>query len=94
MPIIWTKRAETDLWLLIGFINKDSPENAKKVFNKIQSVIISIREFPLKHPKEPFYDKESVRFTVIYNYKIVFQVQKDSIRILRIFHTKQNPKKI
>lgn len=44
MPIIWTKRAETDLWLLIGFIHKDSPKNAQKVFVEIQSVIVSFPE--------------------------------------------------
>jgi len=92
--IIWSKRAETDLYLSIGHIAESSINNAKKILVDIIELSNSLGEFPYKYPREPYYHSESVRYAVIYSYKIVYKVCKDKIQILRLFHTKQNPRKI
>jgi plasmid stabilization system protein ParE len=94
MRIIWSKIAERDLYIGIGYIAQDSREQALKVLSEVIALSKSLSQFPYKYPKEPLYNDESVRYTVIYSYKMVYKIYENKIRILRLFHTKQNPKKI
>lgn len=93
MHIIWTKRAEKDLYLSIGHIAKESPQNASKVLKKIIALSETLSDFPLKYPKEPTYDQEKIRFVSVYNFKLIYIIEPKQIRILRLFHTKQHPSK-
>ncbi|MRJ07673.1 type II toxin-antitoxin system RelE/ParE family toxin [Ornithobacterium rhinotracheale] len=94
MLTIWTKTAEKDLFNLIGYIHKDSPQNAQMVLNKIEALVDSLGQMPFKYPKELIYNDDSVRYAVLYSFKIIYKVGSGEIKILRIFHTAQNPKKI
>lgn len=94
MRIIWGKRAETDLFLSIGFITKENPINAEKVLVEIIELSKSLSDSPYKYPKEPIYSDENVRVVPIYSYKMIYKIYPNKIRILRLFHVKQNPKKI
>lgn len=94
MRIVWSRTAERDLFTIIGYINERSPQNAKKVLTKIKDFANTLNDFVYKYPKEPIYNKENVRYAVIYSYKVVYSIHTDKIKILRIFHTKQHPSKI
>ncbi len=94
MRIIWSKRAETDLFLEIGHIAKDSPQNALKVLQEIQYFVNDFGAFPYKYVAEPYYNDKDVRRAVIYSFKIVYKVYPDKIRILRVFNANQKPNKI
>ncbi|WP_209390729.1 type II toxin-antitoxin system RelE/ParE family toxin [Chryseobacterium sp. RR2-3-20] len=94
MHLIWSKRAEKDLFIQIGYIAENSPQNAKNLLNEILDFSNDIVNQPYKYEIEPIYNNESVRRAVIYTYKLVYKVYKDKVRILRLFHTKQNPNKI
>lgn len=94
MEVVWRKKAANELQDIYNYIKKESPQNAVLVFNSVYDLAISLIDFPFKFPKEPTINIEKVRFAVIYNYKIIYAVEKDKIIILRIFNTKQNPKKI
>lgn len=94
MLIIWTKTAERDLFNIIGYIYEDSPKNAKMVLDKIEELADTLGDMPYKYPKEPIYNDEVVRYAVLYSYKIVYRIEQKQIKILRIFQTAQDPKKI
>ena len=94
MEVVWRKKAANELQDIYNYIKKESPQNAVLVFNSVYDLVISLIDFPFKFPKEPTINIEKVRFAVIYSYKIIYAVEKDKIIILRIFNTKQNPKKI
>lgn len=94
MLTVWTKRAETDLFLNIGKIAENSPQNAKKVLVELYKLVEDFKNFPLKFPKEPIYNKENIRVAIKWSFKIVYRVEKEKIYILRVFHSKQHPKKI
>jgi plasmid stabilization system protein ParE len=94
MRIIWSKKAETDLYLNIGYIAKNSPQNAVKILSDVIELSNSLAKFPYMHPEEPVYNSKNVRYAVIYSYKMIYKIHEDEIRILRLFHTKQNPNKI
>lgn len=55
---------------------------------------ISPINFPYKFPIEPIINIEKVRFAAIWSFKIIYSVEKESIVILRVFNTKQNPKQL
>lgn len=94
MEVRWRKKASKELESIYKYIKIDSPQNAILVFNSIYDLATSLSDFPFKFPKEPTINIEKVRFAVIWSFKIIYSVEKDVILILRIFNTKQNPKKL
>jgi len=94
MNLIWTDRAINDLRLNISYIEKRSPQNALKVLKTLTGLADSLLVFPYAYPVEPVYNKDNVRFIAKWNYKIVYRIDKDEIKILRVFNTRQNPNKI
>ena len=96
MQIIWHNKAKQDLDENIRYIAKQSLKNALTVLETLTSLVNSLKIFPLAYSKEPVYNKENVRFIVKWNFKIIYKVDKanNTIYILRIFNTKQQPKRI
>lgn len=94
MKILWRKKASDDLEAIYNYIKEESPQNAIIVFNKIYDLANSLIVFPEKYPVEPTLNNPDVRFAVIWSFKIIYLFENDTIYILRIFNTKQNPKKL
>lgn len=94
MKILWRKKASDDLEAIYNYIKEGSPQNAIIVFNKIYDLANSLIVFPEKYPVEPTLNNPNVRFAVIWSFKIIYISEKNTIYILRIFNTKQNPKKL
>lgn len=94
MKVLWSKKASNELEAIYNYIKKGSPQNAILVFNGIYDLANSLPNFPYKFPVEPIINIEKVRFAAIWSFKIIYSVEKDSVVILRIFNTKQNPKKL
>lgn len=94
MVVLWRKKAYDELESIYKYIKKESPQNAVLVFNGIYGLATSLSDFPYKFPIEPLINIEKVRYAVIWSFKIIYSVEKDSIVILRVFNTKQNPNKL
>lgn len=94
MKVLWSKKASNELEAIYKYINKESPQNAILVFNAIYDLANSLPNFPFKFPAEPIINIEKVRFVAIWSFKMVYSVEKESVVILRVFNTKQNPKKL
>ena len=94
MKVLWSKKASNELEAIYKHIKKESPQNAVLVFNEIYDLANSLLNFPYKFPVEPIINVEKVRFAVIWSFKIIYSVEKESIVILRVFNTKQNPKQL
>ena len=93
MKVLWNKKVSNELEAIYKYIKKESPQNAVFVFNKIYDLANSLPNFPYKFPIEPIINIEKVRFAAIWSFKIVYSVEEESVVILRVFNTKQNPKK-
>ncbi|MFV8372878.1 type II toxin-antitoxin system RelE/ParE family toxin [Flavobacterium sp. LB2P74] len=91
MKVLWSKKASNELEAIYKYIKKESPQNSVLVFNKIYDLANSLSNFPYKFPIEPIINIEKVRFAAIWSFKIIYSVEKESIVILRVFNTKQNP---
>ncbi|MNK24455.1 Plasmid stabilization system protein [compost metagenome] len=94
MKVLWRKKASQNLEAIYEYILKESPQNAHMVFNKIYDLANSLIVFPEKYPVEPILNNPQVRFAVVWSFKIIYTTQNDSVYIMRVFNTKQNPKKI
>ncbi|MFV5701880.1 type II toxin-antitoxin system RelE/ParE family toxin [Flavobacterium sp. XS2P12] len=94
MKVLWSKKASNELEAIYKYIKKESPQNAILVFNEIYDLANSLLNFPYKFPVEPIINIEKVRFATIWSFKIIYSAEKESVVILRVFNTKQNPKKL
>ncbi|HEY6141800.1 MAG TPA: type II toxin-antitoxin system RelE/ParE family toxin [Flavobacterium sp.] len=94
MEVVWRKKASDELEVIYKYIKKESPQNAVLVFNAIYDLAISLPNFPYKFPIEPIINIEKVRYAVVWSFKIIYSVEEERIVILKIFNTKQNPKKL
>lgn len=94
MKVLWSKKASNELEAIYKYIKKESPQNAILVFNEIYDLANSLPNSPYKFPVEPIINIEKVRFAAIWSFKIIYSVERESVVVLRIFSTKQNPKKL
>jgi plasmid stabilization system protein ParE len=93
--IFWTPEAIYDLKAIFNYIkNVESRSRASYVVEGIRKKVKETLVFPEKHPKEPNIDVDNVRFIIKWSYKIVFEIKENTIRILSVFHTSQNPDKL
>ncbi len=96
LRIKWSLYAKQSLYLIIEYIKLDSPANAKMVKKALILLAGTLNEFPEKFPKDPYISKNkgNFRFVSKWNYKIVYEIIKEEIIIIDIFHTAQSPDKL
>ena len=93
--IKWNQAAIKQLESIIDYIRQDSDNNATKVETKILSKIVSLTKNPeLYHPdKYKINNDGSFRVFEMYKCRISYRFKNETIRIIRIRHTKMNPLK-
>jgi plasmid stabilization system protein ParE len=92
--LVWTKRSQLQMKAAYNYISEDSPKNAAKV---IEDIIIAVNK-AITNPEFYGSDKykinndNSYRAFEKYHYRIVYRFTKNIIRVLRVRHTKMEPK--
>ena len=97
VKIIWDDEVKKSLRNIYNYIKgRESIEVAKKVRNEISSQAKSLNDFPEKFEKEHHLENEpgNYRYKVIWSYKIIYEVTKEAIYILDIFHASRYPSNI
>jgi toxin ParE1/3/4 len=94
MKLTWEDRALSDLQQAISYIAIRSPQNAEMVLDELLKLSESLVLFPEKFPIEPIFNKKNIRFVTKWSFKMIYQIEKEELIILRIFSTHQNPNKI
>ena len=91
----WSLQSKADLKEIFNYTkDAESSERAKYVITEIRKTANEIVFFPTKHTIEPVIVDETVRYAVIWSWKILFTISEKHINIVRIFHTAQNPDKL
>ena len=91
----WTSEAKRDLKPIFEYVARvESRERALYVIAGIRAKAKETIKFPTKHAHEPNVNRDNVRFTIKWSYKIVFEIKGNKVRILSIFHTAQDPEKM
>ncbi|MEP7109704.1 MAG: type II toxin-antitoxin system RelE/ParE family toxin [Ferruginibacter sp.] len=92
--LVWTRRSQQHMRALYKYISEDSPQNAMKVVNDI----VTAAEKAIGNPEYYNPDKfkinndGSYRAFEKHRYRIVYRYQKSIICVLRVRHTKMEPK--
>ena len=93
--ITWGKLAARDFNAAIKYIRKDSEQNADKVKAIILNKINALGNGSVVHRKDPYKKNNDGKFLYfeILHYRIVYYAIPEEVIIIRIRHTKREPKK-
>ncbi len=87
--IIWSPEAAEDLEQIKNYIARDSDYYAKSVVKKILEASKSIGSFPYSGRIVPEINDSRVRERIIYSYRMIYKIRKESILIIAIIHGKR-----
>lgn len=92
--IVWTRRSQQHLLAAYKYICQNSMQNAAKVLEDIVATIEKATTNPGFYGPDKFkYDNDgSYRAFEKHGYRIVYRYTKNTIRVLRVRHTKMEPK--
>jgi plasmid stabilization system protein ParE len=93
--VVWTKRSQLQLHAVFKYISEDSLVNAEKVIADILSAIEKASTNPEFYGPDKFKsanDDNSYRAFEKHRYRIAYRFSGGIIRVLRIRHTKMEPK--
>ena len=92
--IVWTKRAEKQLLEAYEYISLDAPQNALKVVNDIARAVEKASENPSAYPLDKYKMDNDGTFRALekHKYRLSYRCSGHIIRVLRVRHTKMNPK--
>jgi plasmid stabilization system protein ParE len=95
--VIWDDEAKASLRSIYNYIkNRQSTEQAIKVRDEIKDLAKSLGFMPHKYTEDPFLKDEDGdnRFKVIWSYKIVYEITREYVIILDVFHTSRDPQNL
>ena len=95
--IIWSDFALKQLKKIHNFYkNEASEEIARRLTKSIVQTTIQLETNPQIGTKEPLLEdcEFEYRFLVNKNYKIIYRLDDNVVRVISVFDTRQNPNKI
>lgn len=87
--VIWRWQARTDIAAIREYVARESPANAKKVVAAIEQAADRLVEFPHAARMIPEFQDPDRRETFVYQYRLMYRIEPDRIRILRVVHGKR-----
>ena len=92
--LVWTIRSQQQLKKLFEFIKKKSPQNAQKVILEIIAAAQILKSNPEYYNPDKFRPTNDGTFRAYekYSYRIAYRFNKKTVRIIRVRHTKMEPK--
>lgn len=94
MNVVWSLQAMNSLASIYDFIYNSSPQNAETVFNKLLELGDSLRSDFVLYSIDPIINKENFRHITLWSFKIIYEIQNDTVVILEVFDGRQNPDKL
>lgn len=86
----WTDPARLDLRDIHDYIAKDSKYYAQKVSQDIVDKSEKLNLFPDVGRIVPEIDDPNIREIFIYAYRLIYEVQSNSVQVLALIHGKRN----
>lgn len=94
MVVVWSKQAQEELKKIFETISLDSLQNAEKVRDTVIDLTIALPLHPEKFPLDKYKTNNdgSWRAFEKYHLRVSYRITPDEIRVVRLRHTKRNPK--
>ena len=95
LEIVWTKSAKSQLREIYKCISQESVQNAIKVINDLTQAVENTVQYPEKHKTDQYKKDNDGTYRAFekHHFRVSYRNENQVIRILRIRHTKMNPKK-
>lgn len=92
--IKWNRNALNQLIKAVEYIREESAQNAEKVKNEMLYEITGLATHPEKYPPDKYKLNNDGSFKAfeLHRYRVSYRLWKKEVRIIRIRHTKRNPK--
>ena len=93
VTIEWRNTAANDFYDILEYLKEESELAVSIVGNFILDEIDSLTTYPKKYPIDRFKKNNNgnYRAFVVYNYRISYLIEEDTVYILRIRHTSREP---
>ncbi len=89
MKIIWSPLAIDRASEIAEYISMDNPTAASQWIDNIFEKVLILKSSPKMGRTVPEINRKEVREVIFGNYRIIYRIEKNSISILTIRHTKQ-----
>ncbi len=84
--VIWSDDAMSDMANIRDYISRNSPANARAVVAKIEGAADHLGDFPYAFRMIPEFQDPDRRETFVFQYRLMYRVERDRVRILRVVH--------
>ena len=95
--VVVSDLAKTDLQNIVSYISAiESITMAKYIERGLLSEMKKLTHFPTAYSKDKYAstNERTIRFLVKWSYKILFFIDVETVHVVGIFHTAQNPDKL
>ncbi len=94
--VIWSTRSLKDLDQAHDLLAEHSLQAANRTVETILERATQLEQFPESGPVEPSlaHRKKEHRYLVSGHHKIIYRIEKQKILIIRVFDTRQYPRKL
>lgn len=84
--LIWSVEARADLHGIEAYITARSPENARRVIERIRDASEALVDFPYAYRVVPEFQDSQRREAFVHEYRLMYRVEHEAITILRVVH--------
>lgn len=86
--IVWSSQAIEDIDAIAIYIARDSPSYAAAIVRKLIDEIRQLSHYPMGGQTVFEYEEPSIREVWTYSYRVIYQVQAETITIATVIHGK------
>ena len=96
MRVVWTDRARNEFQQSMSYYQRGSEKSAQNFRSRLLNQIQLVQKFPGIGPKQDFVEPRNgeIRYRVEGHFKILYSVLEDTILIVSIFDTRQDPSRL
>jgi toxin ParE1/3/4 len=91
LKIVWSEEALEDIESIAEYIEKDSPFYAKSVVTTFFEKAETLKEFALSGRIVPELNDTTIREIFVYSYRLIYQIENDTIIFIAVVHGKRLP---
>ena len=84
--VVWRNEALRDVESIKDYIAQHSPANAEKVVASFDQAADRLVDFPFSARMVPEFQDPTRRETFVYQWRLMYRVEGDCVRILRVVH--------
>ena len=89
-PILWTGPALADLIEIREWVERDSPDAARRLAAKIRDRVSNLAAFPASGRVVPEIGIERYREVIVRPYRVIFEIRENDLVILRVRHSRRD----